>query len=75
MPLDTNEPTAPYIIGQELTLRKLSDRQLESNPQPYEQRRPMTIKISASTEKATTAYILMTVVICLGLSSTFYHQM
>ena len=43
--LSANEPTAPYII----------DR--ESNPQPSEQLRPMTIKTSASTETDTTAYI------------------
>ena len=43
--LSANEPTAPYII----------DR--ESNPQPSEQLRLMTIKTSASTETATTAYI------------------
>ena len=55
--LSTNEPTAPYIIGRELNLRKLPGRQWESNPQPYEQLRPMTIKTSASTETATTAYI------------------
>ena len=54
--LNINEPTAPYIIGRELILRKLSGRQWESNPQPFEQLRPMMIKTSASTETATTAY-------------------
>ena len=53
--LNTNELTAPYIIGRELNLRKLPGRQWESNPQPSEQLRPMTIKTSASTETATTA--------------------
>ena len=53
--LNTSEPTVPYIIGGELNLRKLPDRQWESNPQPSEQLRPMTIKISASIETATTA--------------------
>ena len=42
--LNTSEPTAPYIIGHELNLRKLPCRQWESNPQPSEQMRPMTIK-------------------------------
>ena len=51
----TNEPPAPYIKGRELNLRKLPDRQWESNPQPSKQQRPMTIKTSASTETATTA--------------------
>ena len=37
--LDTNEPTAPYIIGRELNLRKLPGRQWESNPQLSEQLR------------------------------------
>ena len=55
--LNTSEPTAPYIIGRELNLRKLPGRQWESNPQPSEQLRPMTIKTSTSTETATTAYI------------------
>ena len=50
--LNTSEPTAPYIIGREL--KKLPGRQWESNPQPSEQLRPMTIKTSASTETATT---------------------
>ena len=54
--LNTSEPTVLYIIGRELDLRKLSSRQWESNPQPSEQLRPMTIKTSASTETATTAY-------------------
>ena len=53
--LITSEPTASYIIGRELNLRKPPGRQLESNPQPSEQLRPMTIKTSASTETATTA--------------------
>ena len=53
--LNTTEPTAPYIIGRELNLRKLPGRQWESYPQPSEQLRPMTIKTSASTETATTA--------------------
>ena len=57
--LNTSEPTPPYIIGRELNLRKLSGRQWESNPQPSEQLRPMTIKISASTETATTASMYM----------------
>ena len=55
--LNTSEPIAPYIIGRELNLRKLPGRQWESNPQPSEQLRSMTIKTSASTETATTAYI------------------
>ena len=55
--LNTSEPTAPYIIGRELNLRKLPGRQWESCPQPYEQLRPKTIKSSASTESATTAYL------------------
>ena len=55
--LSANEPTAPYIIGRELNLRRLPGRQWESNPQPSEHLRPMTIKTSASTETATTAYI------------------
>ena len=54
--LNTSEPTAPYIIGRELNLRKLPGQQWESNPQPSEQLRLMTIKTSASTEMATTAY-------------------
>ena len=53
--LNTNEPIAPYIIGRELNLRKLPGRQWESNPQPSEQLRPMTIKTCTSTETATTA--------------------
>ena len=52
-PLDANEPTAPYIIAQDLNLRKLPGRQWESNPQPSEQLQPRTIKTSASTETAT----------------------
>ena len=55
--LNTSEPTAPYIIGRELNLRKLPGRQWESNPQPSEQLRPMTIKTRASTEMATTAHL------------------
>ena len=51
-PLDTNEPTAPYIIARELSLRKLPGRQWESNLQPSKQLRSMTIKTSASTETA-----------------------
>ena len=54
--LNTSEPTAPYIIGQKLNLRKLPGRQWESSAQASEQLRPMTIKTSASTESATTAY-------------------
>ena len=54
--LNTNEPTAPYIIGRELNLRKLPDRQWELNPQPSEQLRPMAIKSNTSNEIATTAY-------------------
>ena len=54
--LNTSELTAPYIIGRELNLRKLPGWQWESNPQPSEQLRPMTIKTSASTEMATTAW-------------------
>ena len=57
--LNTSEPTAPYVIGRELNLRKLPGRQWESNRQPSEQLRPMTIKTSASTETATTAYIML----------------
>ena len=56
--LNTSEPTAPYIKGRELNLRKLPSRQWESNPQPSEQLRPMTLKTTASTETATTAYLL-----------------
>ena len=56
--VNTSEPTAPYIIGRELNLRKLLGRQWKSNPQPSEQLRPMTIKTSASTETATTAYTM-----------------
>ena len=56
--LSANEPTAPYIIGRELNLRKLRGRRWESNPQPSEQLRPKTIKTSASTETATTAYCM-----------------
>ena len=55
--LSANEPTAPYIIGRELNLKKLPGWQWESNPQPSEQLQPMTIKTSVSTETATTAYI------------------
>ena len=44
------------IIGRELHLRKLSSREWESNPQPFEQLRPITIKTSASTETATAVY-------------------
>ena len=55
--LSINEPTAPYIIGRELNLRKLPGRQWESNPKPSEQLRPMTIKTSASTKTATTGYV------------------
>ena len=40
------------IVGLELNLRKLPGRQWESNPQPSEQLRLMTIKTSASTETA-----------------------
>ena len=54
--LTTSEPTVMYIIGRELNLRKLPGRQWESNPQPFEQLRPMTIQTIASTETATTAY-------------------
>ena len=54
--LNTTEPTAPYIIGRELNLRKLLGRQWESNPQPSEQQRSITIKTSASTETATAYY-------------------
>ena len=54
--LNTSEPTASYIIGRVLHLRKLPGRQWESNPQHSEQLRPMTIKTSTSTETATTAY-------------------
>ena len=57
--LNTSEPTAPYIIGRELNLTKLSGRQWESNPQPSEPLRPMTKKTSASTETATTAYYIL----------------
>ena len=57
--LNISEPTAPYIIGRELNLRKLPGREWESNPQPSEQLRPMTIEISASTEMATTPYITL----------------
>ena len=56
-PLDTNKPTAPYIIGRELNLKNLPGRLWESNPQTSEQLRPMTIKISAFTETVTAAYI------------------
>ena len=50
-------PVNQHIIGRELNLRKLPGRQWESNTQPSEQLRPMTIKTSASTETVTTAYI------------------
>ena len=42
--LNTSEPTAPYIIGRELNLRKLPGRQgvVGLNPQPFKQLRPMT---------------------------------
>ena len=53
--LNTSESTTPYIIGRELNLRKLPGRQWESNSQPSERLRPMTIKTSASTETATIA--------------------
>ena len=56
--LNTSEPIAPHIIGRELNLRKLFGRQWESNPQPSEQLWPITIKTSASTETATTAYFV-----------------
>ena len=56
--LNTSEPTVPYNTGRELNLRKLPGRQWESNPQPSEQLRSMTIKTSASTEMATTAYMI-----------------
>ena len=62
--LNTSEPTTPYIIGRELNLRKLPGRQWESNPQPSEQLRPVTIKTSASTETATTAYTTIGKRIC-----------
>ena len=55
--LNTSEPSTPYVIGRELNLRKLPGQQWETNPQPSEQLRPMTIKTSACTETATTAYI------------------
>ena len=55
--LNTSEPTAPYIIGRELILRKLPGQQWESNSQPSQQLRLMSINTSASTETATTAYI------------------
>ena len=58
-PFDAKEPTAPYIIGQELNPRKLPGQQWQSNQQPSEQLRPMTIQTSASTETATVAYIMM----------------
>ena len=61
--LNTSEPTASYIIGRELNLRKLPGQQWESNPQLSEQLRPMTIKTSASTETATTPYILVPVAV------------
>ena len=57
--LNTSEPTAPYIRGRELNLRKLTSRQWESNSQPSEQLEPMTIKTSASTETATTAVAVL----------------
>ena len=44
------------IIRRELNLRKPLGRQWESNPQPSEQLRPITIKTSASTETTTAAY-------------------
>ena len=51
---------APYgydIIIRELNLRKLPDRLWESNQQPIERLRPMTIKTSAATETATATYV------------------
>ena len=65
--LNTSEPTAPYIIGRELNVRKLPRRQWVSNPQPSIQLRPMTTKTSASTETATTANIYF-----VTLPSTIY---
>ena len=47
------------IIGRQLNLRKLPGRYWESNPQPSEQLRPMTIKISASAETVTVAYVAL----------------
>ena len=47
------------IIGRELNLRKVPSRYSESNPQPSEQLRPMTVMISASTETATAPYKLV----------------
>ena len=43
------------IVGRELNLRKLPGRQWESNQQPSEQLRPITIKSSVSTETTTAA--------------------
>ena len=57
--LNTSEPTAPYIIGRALNLRKLPGRQWESNPQPSAQLRPMTIKTNTSTETATAATTML----------------
>ena len=57
--LNASEPTASYIRGRELNLRKLPGRQLESNSQPSEQLEPMTIKTSASTETAPTAVTVL----------------
>ena len=55
--LNTSEPTAPYIIGRELNLRKLPGWQWDLNQQHFEQLRPMTIKTCASTEMDKTANI------------------
>ena len=63
--LNTSEPTAQYIIGRELNLRKLPGQQWEWNPQPSELLRPMTKEISASTETATTADVLKCVMAAL----------
>ena len=71
--LNTSEPTAPYIIGRELNLRKLLGRQWESCPQPYEQLQPKTIKTSASTESATTASLRACTVEVWYLSSVLYR--
>ena len=60
------------ITGRELNLRKLPGRQWESNPQPSEQRRPMTIKTSASTETANAPYMYIYIYIYMHTYTYIY---
>ena len=55
-PLSQVEEYGDDIVGRELDLRKLPGRKWKTNPQPSEQLRPIKIKTSASTERATAAY-------------------